>query len=975
VGLLAGAVVLYAARRSLAEDAVSAWLRDHGVEGETQVLSLGLDSVTGRVRIGDAAHPDLIIDHLKIGYSVKGLGLEVRSITLVRPRLRARLHDGRFSAGALDPLIAEFEKRPPAKVQPRIVLQDAAVALATDAGPVTLHGDGQLDDGRLTRLVARSDPARLAIAGGSAELGVAQLSLQSRGGGIEVTLEAPIAAAAMHDAKLENGHIRLAATLPYPDAARRRAAGPVVAHAELTAARLSAPGQALQNALLSSALTGQASGWIEDFALDGRAVADLRVSGGQAAGGGAGPLRAALSAQNLKWTRRGGDVVSADISATGLADSYRLQDLQFSQVGVAAHGPVRLSRKDVQLRLQASAEGRGSWRGLDGVKTGAADDIAAVTRAARAFRFAAPGVELAFANGRTAARPTQPMRLVPDSGGAVTLTPRGSGWRLTSAGGGLPKATVDADRLVLAKDGASAHVRAQAAISLGPVQHGLLDAAGMVRAQGATASFTAERCASFDVAGMAFGTNQLRRVAGQLCPTGRPLLGVQTGGWRVAAQLRGGAAELPVLQARLAGVAGAIDVSGVRAGLAGRVTLDAATVTDTAAARRFSPATVSGAADLATGLWRGDLQVRDAAGRSLAQLAFRQDPASGHGAMEVSTGTLQFAPGGLQPAEISPLAAMVGSPAGGEASFQGRFDWTPKRVTSSGALDVARFDFVSPIGKVSGLAGHVLFTSLAPLVTAPGQTLRAAEIAAPIAPLRDVSLDFSLQPTTLQVANAEVSVGGGRARVQGLVAPLAGAGPIRGVVDLDGVQLHDLVEASPFGDRVDLDAKVSGRIPIEAEGTKLRVTGGALHAVQPGRLTIQLADATPAGAPAAPATPAAATPLQADTFTDFAYQAMEDLHFTTLEAAVDSRPDGRLGVLFHIVGEHDPPQHQEIRLTLFDLIGRKFLNRRLPLPSGTGVNLTLDTTLNLDDLLSDYADFRRLQGSAQVQPPAVKTEP
>ena len=51
-----------------------------------------------------------------------------------------------------------------------------------------------------------------------------------------------------------------------------------------------------------------------------------------------------------------------------------------------------------------------------------------------------------------------------------------------------------------------------------------------------------------------------------------------------------------------------------------------------------------------------------------------------------------------------------------------------------------------------------------------------------------------------------------------------------------------------------------------------------------------------------------------------------------------------------------------------DLIQKRFLGRKLPLPSGTGVNLTLDTTLNLDDLLADYADFRRLHGSGAVQP-------
>jgi hypothetical protein len=118
-----------------------------------------------------------------------------------------------------------------------------------------------------------------------------------------------------------------------------------------------------------------------------------------------------------------------------------------------------------------------------------------------------------------------------------------------------------------------------------------------------------------------------------------------------------------------------------------------------------------------------------------------------------------------------------------------------------------------------------------------------------------------------------------------------------------------------------------------------------------------------------------AAPIQPnDTFTDFAYQAMENLAFDKLDAGVDSRSDGRLGILAHIVGRHDPPQHQEIRLSLFDLIGRKFLSKPLPLPSDTAVDLTLDTTLNLDDLMADYADYRRLRGSPAVQPAEATTK-
>jgi hypothetical protein len=206
--------------------------------------------------------------------------------------------------------------------------------------------------------------------------------------------------------------------------------------------------------------------------------------------------------------------------------------------------------------------------------------------------------------------------------------------------------------------------------------------------------------------------------------------------------------------------------------------------------------------------------------------------------------------------------------------------------------------------------------------------------------------------------------GGGQVRIESLDVPFEPKAPVRGTLLFEGVQLHDLVEASPFGDHVELDAKVSGRIPFERVDGKVRITGGTLRAIQPGRLSIQRAALT--AVQSLDQAPAAAT----DTFTDFAYQAMENLAFDRLEAAIDTHPDGRLGVLFHITGRHDPPQKQEIRLTWLDLIRRNFLNRKLPLPSGTGVDLTLDTTLNLDELLADYAEYDRLRssGSAPVQP-------
>ena len=108
---------------------------------------------------------------------------------------------------------------------------------------------------------------------------------------------------------------------------------------------------------------------------------------------------------------------------------------------------------------------------------------------------------------------------------------------------------------------------------------------------------------------------------------------------------------------------------------------------------------------------------------------------------------------------------------------------------------------------------------------------------------------------------------------------------------------------------------------------------------------------------------------------DLAYQAMENLSFDQLSADVNSLDGGRIAVLFHIRGRHDPPQRQELRLTLSELISRSFLNRKLPLPSNTQIDLTLDTTLNANQLISDLMAVNRARQGQQAQDPSPETPP
>ena len=270
-----------------------------------------------------------------------------------------------------------------------------------------------------------------------------------------------------------------------------------------------------------------------------------------------------------------------------------------------------------------------------------------------------------------------------------------------------------------------------------------------------------------------------------------------------------------------------LDQAGGR--LSARATLGAVSLSDTAEAARFNPLTATGDIGLADDHVTGTFTLALPSGAALAQVALRHDTGQGAGGITIDSGVLVFAGDSLQPVQISPLGRALGSPVQGAARFTGHLDWTAAGVTSGGVLTVPGLDFQSPAGRVSGLNATLAFASLAPIVTAPGQALTVDRIDA-VVPITGVTAGLGLDGDALTLANATGAMGGGRLRVDRLRAPLAPSAPVTGLLTLEGVQLHDLVEASPFGDRVDLDATVSGRVPFESQAGKIRIADAELHA-------------------------------------------------------------------------------------------------------------------------------------------------
>lgn len=989
LAVLAVALTLYATRRAIAREALTSWLRSQGIESEVTFQAFDPGGFSAALRVGPAAHPDMTAEVAEVRYDLLGfwngrsLGARVTEVRLVNPTLRGRWRDGRLSLGSLDPLIEQLRKQPPRpdQGQPKIVVEGGRLHLDTDYGPLDARADAQLNRGRLQRLDARLDPAVLAGKGLEARLGATELHVVGYGERLAVAAAAQIDHARAHDASIDAATLRLAAQLPYPDLVRRTAEGEVSLNLTLAARDLARGDLRARGLDQTLSFKGAASGVAGRLVVKGAGETALEAN---QAGAGASVARAVqvrAQAANLVWSQGAENQVAASLRVTGGAERWSAdRDLTLTRIAGVVQGPIAAGARTWRADLTAGVSAHGAWTGLGPVKAADPPGDAALKRAASAFLLDAPRFMIHGSEHSLALALAAPAHLTPDSGGRVTLQAAGGplyadgagALRLTIEGGGLPQVALLVDRYRTNAGGLDGHAHLVAKGSSGPVVDGAVDVTGGFRVANGGLELTADRCAVLAAGRLELGANDIEAISGQLCPAGEALLRFAGGGWRVHGLAKDLAVRVPFLETQVTQVAGPVDLSMARGDLALTADIRAARLEDTARPQRFRPLLAHGAAVLASEIWRGGFTLTDPAGRPLAQARLDHNGHSGVGGVTVDTGTLTFAEGGLQPSALSPLAAAIGAPASGQARFQGAVAWTAAtEATSHGVLDVTRMNFQSPAGAVSGLSGQVVFESLVPLRAAPGQTLRADAISG-LAPLTGAELRFGLDHDAIQVDGASFALGGGKVTVKPFEIPFAPGAAWNAEIDLDGVQLSELVEASPFADRMDLKARVSGRVPFAVSKAGVRIDRGELHAIEPGRLTIRreaLAQVSSAGG-AAIVNDKAAAPAptaEADPYSDFVYQAMEDLAFTELSAEVNSLPEGRLGVLFHIKGEHAPATHQAIQLSLREVISRK-ITRKLPLPSGTRVDLTLDTSVNLDQLLDDFADYQRLRGSGPVQP-------
>jgi hypothetical protein len=1019
IGLIVLSSLLYLNRRTAAREVLVGWLEQRGIQADVEVETVDLNRFVAKVRIGPADDPDFAVERVEVDYAVagpwsaQGAGVTPSRIRLIRPVLKATWADGRLSLGSLDPLVDEFRARPPSpdSTGPEVLIETGRLRLFTEYGPYPVLADARLVDGRLRRLDAHAPAASLKSGGIEARgLGWRLSAAAEAGQDLTVTLTAEARRAGAGAGRLETARMSLDGRLPYPDPATLEAGGGVSLVSELTAERFDLGAARGEGLAFGGRLDGSVAGWIESFRLTGESRASIRAArlDGPTAAGSALSLSSRGAAvefgrargEPVRWSVQGPTRVTAGrlaasgvtvggltmstgaLNAGGRGGAFEAQapiDLTATRLG---WGDVRLDGVRSRAALDFSHAGatmitvagsaaaaRSAWP-LFGVA--ASDDVpelAEMKTALSAFALDLPGFRLTTGSPGTTLALTRPATARPANGGVLTISAGarpifaaepgrlgGGALRLAATRGrGLPELDLDVSAWRLTDAGFEADLSGRAGLDFGQARRIELTTAGTLASAVGRLTYRPTGCTPLTVARLELEENSVTDISGRLCPTDAPLVLVEDGRWTARGRFEGVAAAAPFLQMRFAEAGGPLRVDGGPEGLSLTAGVESASVTDAADPMRFRPLSATGRAGLGNEVWSGDFAL-SRGDFALGQVLLTHDGRAEAGGVTIDTGLLTFAEGGLQPEALSPLVeAYVQNPVTGSARFLGRFDWSAASEvgTSSGRLTIPSLDFVSPAGPLEGLSGDIVFDSLAPLQAAPGQRLTVRSLDA-FADLSDLELVFGLDAAALLVDGVAVRVGGGWARLEPLSIPLDPTATTTGVLVLENVQIGELIAGAGFAEQVRMDAVVSGRLPFTWDAENgARVTDGALTATRPGRLSIQreaLSDLEAGGG---------GEDVAPNTVQDLAYQAMENLAFDQLTAQVNSLDGGRLNLLFNIKGRHDPPQRQELRLSLRELITRDFLKRELPLPSDTGIDLTLDTTLNINELISDLIAYQR----------------
>ena len=975
---VAGAV-LEIAPRPLAASLIRDWLRARGARATITVAALTDRGMTAGLIVGDPHDPDLSIDRMEIAYVLTGpwngqaLGLTPHSVRLIRPRLKLRLVNGAPDFGALNGVVRWVQAQPLSRqALPDLTIDDGRVVLLAPGGVLRLDGHGMFTSGRFGSLTGHIEGFRQLSGGVVLTSAGGPIQLNTDGRRVTGHLALGSTTASVSDRRLDVAALGLAIDLPSPDTAGRWR-GPMRLDLTAAGAEAVAGPTAADRGNLGAHFRGALDADAERQSLAGVGTVDAALA---TVTGLAAPARDMTAAVTLPAFTLSRDSKSISARATGEArlsvgrlamNGGSLSDIAFR--ATIAKGWLAMPNGhglDSGVSLVAQVAGRG------GVAPAAVSRIVAtvplvsgerpyaapLAAALMNFNILARNLHLDIAGGRGRLVLATPARIDTASGARLTLSGQGAftprpAWRATGSanlaleGGGLPTFALAVDKGQATPAGAQAHVAVQARFTSGPVEDAAMNLQGHLHTASGRVRLDLDDCGLFSARRLGSGDQTVDAVSLRLCPAGAgPLVDATAAVWTARGRVEAlrGDAKGPTVGVRDTDIA--FDAKGSSAGpRTADISLTRASLVDQSNPSRFAPLGISGAVALDHDVWQGDLTLAGSKGRRLGKIKLNQAQRDGSGRVDIDIDGLDFAPGQEQPADLTPLAASARDTSG-HLGFTGWLNWTGKGdISSAGELTAKALAFASPLGRVENLNAQVRFNSLTPPTTGPGQTITVAAIRT-LTPLTNLTIAFNLDDKAFHAERITAAFAGGTLGVEPANIPFAADGAFSSAMVLHQVDIGTILDATNLSDKVKVQAKVDGRIPFTVGPGGLTIQSGSLTAGSGGRLSISRAAFE--GAPSSPATAAPSTSFAQD----FAYQAMENLSFDRMDATLDSQAHDRLGILFHIKGRHDPPTRTLAVFGLLDVLQGKALAKPIALPSGTKIDLTLDTSLNFGELVS-----------------------
>ena len=890
LGILAG---LYLTREELAEDLIDSTLREHSIPAQYDVVSIGPQrQVVENIVIGDPAAPDLTIERAILSVEYSFGTPAIGTVRLEKPRLYGRWDGEKVSFGALDPLLYEGDSKEPfALPDLDLVVADGRARIRTPWGAagMKLQGSGNLAGGfdgilgavmpditvagcrghggslygtvktRRDRLVLEG-PLRLSAldCGAAGSLGASALQLRARTAdfaGFE--LRGRLSAARLEtlpfDARALTGDVALTRhsddgvlVSNFDLAAKDASIGSVGADALALNGRIRARGD-LSHVAFNGALDGE--GVTPGPQLNAQLADWQSLTGGTLAAPLLGKLRRGL----VRETR--GSSVSAELQARHDGGQTTVVVPQARWRGSSGQSILSMSRvqyvagagRPVDLAANFSTGGPGLPR-----ITGRMEDR---DDGARAMYLTMAGY--AAEDARLA---VPELRVVQNAAGAVSLSgrvlasgaipggrvdgldlPLAGGW---SAGGGLALGTRCISPQFRSMLFASLTMQQQA-LTLCPPSDGAIFRSGdqgtrfaagvpdlsLTGELGGTPVEVSGGPVGFAVPGALVARDLKVRLGEGASATDFILAGLTAD---LGDEIRGGFEDLEV---RLASVP--LDIaraSGEWAYVDGVLTLsDAALrVTDRAEQPRFNPMIANDASlTLADNRITADAFLHEeTSGRQVVDVDILHDLGTGTGHADLDVPALRL-DDGLEATDITPLALGVVANADGLITGEGRIDWSPEALTSTGSFSTDSLDFAAAFGPVKGLKGTIRFTDLLGLVTAPDQQITVAEIN-PGIPVENGIIRYALEPgMVFAFHEGQWPFLGGTLELR----------PVRMTLGVEETRSYVFVitglDAARFVERLDL-ANLSatgifdGTLPVIFDKSGGRIEGGFLQSRPPG---------------------------------------------------------------------------------------------------------------------------------------------